>query len=183
MTYAMRTSAAGRLTEDHPRRRVRVGGPLERADQDARHATEAEAAKAMEPPLPREPTHDPLEMADAEAGGLELRDQLLAPPELVVDVVSRPALAVRSGDQPVLRIEHEVAPGVQHAPDLGVEAPPRLRLEAAHEADAEDEVELAAREGQGEAVAAHQVPDEATLAGPAARLGEHARAEVHADRD
>src|SRR5690349_17669866 len=183
MTYAMRTSAARRLAEDHPRRRVRVGGPLERADEDARETAEAEAAEAVEPPLPREPTHDPLEVADAEARELELRDQLLAAPELVVDVVSRAPFAVRSGDQPVLCVEHEVPARTQHALDLGVEAPPRLGLEAAHEAEAEDEVELAAREGQREAVAAHEVPGEAALAGPAARLGEHAWAEVHADRD
>src|SRR5690348_11239228 len=183
MTYAMRTSAARRLAEDHPRRRVRVGAPLERANEDARDATQAEAPEAVEPPLPREPTHDPLEVADAEARRLELRDQLLAAPELVVDVVARAALAVRSGDQPVLRVEHQMPAPTQHAPDLGVEASPRLGLEAAYEADAEDEVELAAREGQREAVAAHEVPGEAALAGPAARLGKHARAEIHADRD
>src|SRR5690348_1355213 len=108
MTYAMRTSAAGRLAEDHPRRGVGVGGPFERADQDARHAAEAEAAQAVEPPLPCELTHDPLEVADAEAGRLELRDQLVAAPELVVDVVSRAPLAMRSGNKPVLRVEHEM---------------------------------------------------------------------------
>src|SRR5207302_575561 len=84
-----------------------------------------------------------------------------------------PLLAVRA----LLRGEHEVRAGREHALQLGVELLTRRRLEAAHEADAEGEVEARGAERQGEAVATHEAPP----ARAPARLGQHARAELQAD--
>src|SRR4029077_2997377 len=59
----------------------------------------------------------------------------------------------------------------------------RLALETPHEAHAEDEIEALARERGGEPIAAHQAPAKPALARPPARLEQHARTEVHPDRD
>src|SRR5207249_12311811 len=141
----------------HPGRRIGVRRPLECADEDAREAREAEPAEPVDPPLPAEAAHDPFQMAHGEPRALELRDELVAPPELVVDRVAAAALAVGAGDVAVLRVEHEMPAGPEDATELRVEALPGRRLEAAYEADAEDEVEGAGGEGKGEPVAAHEV--------------------------
>src|SRR5262249_37847191 len=86
-------------------------------------------------------------------------------------------------DATVLGIEHEMAAGAEDAADLRVETSAGCGLEAAHEAGAEDEVERGGREREREAVAADEPPGEPARLCAASRFGEHAGAEIHADRE
>src|SRR6476661_3240080 len=158
MTYAMRTSPVLRPAEHHPRGRVPVGRPFERADQEPRGTAQPEAAEPVEPPLPRELSHHALEVAHRETGALELGDELVAQPELVVDRIAVASLAVRARHEAVLCVEDQVAAGPEDAAQLGVEELPLRRLPAAHEADAEREIEARARERKPEPVAADEAP-------------------------
>src|SRR5207237_1286860 len=117
--------------------------------------------------------HAALAPSRHEARALELRDQLLAQPELVVHLVGVQALLqpVRQGDETVLGVEHEVTAGPEHALQLAVEGLAPAPIEVADEAQRVDQVEAPGREGQAEAVAPDEPPREAPRARPPARIG------------
>src|SRR5581483_4568683 len=130
--------------------------PLERPDEELRRRAEPEVAQAVQLPLPREAPHDALDPLGMEARPLELVDQLLAEPELVVDLVGvEPLLqTMRKRDELVLRVEDEVPAGTEDAPELAIEGVAAGAVEVADQPDRVDEVEARRRERQLEGVAA-----------------------------
>ena len=162
---------------------ARLGSRSSEADHAARDGLEPVAAQPIEARLHGEVADDALHAADAEAGGFDLADQLVAVVERVEDriAVESLALPMRQAHGAILRVDDQRAGRRQRAADLGVQPAADVGREAADEADRQRQVDAAVGDRQRERVAAHDQPVAAAVAQAIARHGQHLGAAVDGD--